>query len=96
MNRDDVVKTIQNMKMQSFDSHDFIRQFMQDYPDEYILLLVKHKKGRKDIFRTAHAEIGDYLETNAKVCEIAKDGGKRKSKNIFGHETLNQKWKLTN
>ena len=73
-----------------FDSHDFIKVFIFDYPESYGNLLVKHKN-----VTTAHAEIAKYLLNHAKGLNIEKCSGfqSNESMDIFGNQTECAAWK---
>lgn len=73
-----------------FDSHDFIRKFMEKFPAEYGELLKTHNN-----VNTAHAEIGRYLLENS--CDYSekleiKQIGVVDSLNVFLNMTPNALW----
>ena len=73
-----------------FDSHDFIRLFIQHFPSTYAKILYKH-----NCVNTAHGEIARFLYTNAYTLKIRlmnKDSG---SPNIYNNVSTNARWHKT-
>ena len=70
-----------------FDSHDFIKELIWQYPAVYGKLLVQY-----DDVRVAHSQIGKFLLNHASALEIEKIG-EDGSDDIFGHATPCAKWK---
>lgn len=81
----------------TFDSHEFIKKFIQMYEPEYLNLLVDHANA-KNVFKSYHSRIGKYLNRAAKQGLISKklnaDGTPVKSytENIKGRKTPNHVW----
>ena len=75
---------------QNFDSHDFIRKFIWEYPKIYGGLLIKHEN-----VTTAHAEISNYLRYNASKLGIKELDEKTESEDIFKTKRPCAKWEKT-
>ena len=64
-----------------FDSHQFIRKFIYNFPSLYGKLLIKH-----DNVTTAHAEIANTLKNySVKLCIQEVNGSKDISVDIFNN-----------
>ena len=70
----------------NFDSHAFIRKFMELYPKEYGEMLVNHEN-----VAAAHGEISSYLSKNAHDLNIKKIGSIR-TLNVFLRASSNALW----
>ena len=70
----------------NFDSHAFIRRFMEMYPEEYGEMLKRHRG-----VKTANGEISSYLSKNAPELKIKKIGNIR-TLNIFLRFSPNALW----
>lgn len=70
----------------SFDSHQFIIEFILRYPQTYIELL-----GRYGATRKAHGAIAACLQENSHILSITRRG-KVRSQNIYGRDTLCELW----
>lgn len=70
----------------NFDSHAFIRKFMELYPKEYGEMLVNHEN-----VASAHGEISSYLSKNARNLKIKKIGSIR-TLNVFLRASSNALW----
>ena len=70
----------------NFDSHAFIRKFMELYPKEYGEMLVNHEN-----VASAHGEISSYLSKNARNLNIKKIGSIR-TLNVFLRASSNALW----
>ncbi len=70
----------------NFDSHAFIRKFMELYPKEYGEMLVSHEN-----VASAHGEISSYLSKNARNLNIKKIGSIR-TLNVFLRASSNALW----
>ena len=70
----------------NFDSHAFIRKFMELYPEEYGEMLKRHR-----CVKTANGEISSYLSRNATALKIKKIGN-IKSLNVFLRFSPNALW----
>lgn len=70
----------------NFDSHAFIRKFMELYPKEYGEMLVSHEN-----VASAHGEISSYLSKNARDLNIKKIGSIR-TLNVFLRASSNALW----
>ena len=82
------VKPIIDVQMSDeFDSHDFIKEYIWQYPKSYGELLCKYEN-----VRTAHSQIGKFLLQNTEELGIEKNG-ENGSDDIFGHPTPCAKWK---
>lgn len=77
---------VENMS-DNFDSHDFIKELIWQYPAVYGKLLIKY-----DDVRVTHSQIGKFLLNHASALEIEKIG-EDGSDDIFGHATPCAKWK---
>lgn len=74
-----------------FDSHKFIKKFMERHEREYVEMLYKHIDTPNGIFRAVDAEIARFLSVNAVELGIRKD--KRKpSGNPKMNKSENQRW----
>ncbi|MBQ7996925.1 MAG: hypothetical protein IJ814_04235 [Paludibacteraceae bacterium] len=71
----------------SFDSHQFIIEFILQQPQAYIELL-----GRYGATGKAHGAIAACLQENSKALHIERQG-KVRSANIFGRNTLCELWR---
>lgn len=60
---------IVNLMHNTFDSHDFICEYIYRFPSSYGDLLVKHNNTT-----TAHAEIANFLRDNSSALNIRKTG----------------------
>ena len=69
-----------------FDSHAFIRKFMEMCPEEYGKMLQKHRS-----VTSAHGEISNFLRENAKNLGI-KRMGNIKSLNVYLNLSSNAMW----
>ena len=83
-----VKEIIDNEFPSEFDSHEFIKKFIWNYPVPYGRLLIKHEN-----VATAHAEISNYLRNYADRLGIEQITPKKESEDIFGNENENAKWK---
>lgn len=81
-------EVIQNISYETFDSHMFIRHFAKKYELKYVEFLTNYKE---EPFRNLHKDIALFLSLNKELLNIKK-GGKIDSPNVFGNETLNEKW----
>lgn len=70
----------------SFDSHQFIIEFILQQPQAYIELL-----GRYGATGKAHGAIAAFLQENSHLLSITRRG-KVRSQNIFGRDTLCERW----
>ena len=70
----------------NFDSHDFIREYINRLPSSYGELLIKHNN-----VNLAHAEIANFLRTNANILNIHRIGA-TESNDIFGNKAGCAKW----
>ncbi|MDE7426887.1 MAG: hypothetical protein K2M79_03715 [Muribaculaceae bacterium] len=70
-----------------FDSHDFIFEFINQFPSSYGKLLIKHNSAT-----TANAEIANNLRNNSSELNILKIG-EVESVNIYGHLTICALWR---
>lgn len=71
----------------SFDSHQFIIEFVLRYPQTYLdILRTYHYTGK------AHGAIAACLQENAGTLHIVRQG-KVRSANIFGRDTLCELWR---
>ena len=70
----------------NFDSHAFIRKFMELYPKEYGEMLVSHEN-----VASAHGEISSYLSKNARDLNIKKIGSIH-TLNVFLRASSNALW----
>jgi hypothetical protein len=86
--RDEIIPEIPK---KVFDSHEFIRFFSKRFELEYVKFLNAHET---EPFRNVHAQIGKFLSENKEDLHI-ESRGKIPSKNIFGIDTLNEKWEKT-
>lgn len=73
-----------------FDSHAFIRLFIQNYPSRYAKILSKHNN-----VNTAHGEIARFLNANAVALKIKLIGGNSNTPNIYNNVSNNAKWHKT-
>lgn len=73
-----------------FDSHAFIKCFMNLYEKEYATQLGRHSETQAP-FRTLHAQIARYLALHAEELGI-RPVSHVPSENIKGNETYNQNW----
>lgn len=83
--KNEVIKNIPN---DMFDSHEFIRHFSKKYELKYVEFLTNFTE---EPFRNVNAQIGRFLSLNKDLLSI-KDNGTTKSPNVFGNETLNERW----
>ena len=86
MNIENVRETIGRLG-NKFDSHAFIRKFMERYAREYGELLVKHGS-----VTTANAEIANYLRINSSKLNISQVEEKVDSMDVLGNVTPNALW----
>ena len=68
---------------QYFDSHAFIRKYMEKYPKSYASFISEHKT-----LKAAHAEIGRFLLNNAQSLNIERIG-EIESLNVLMKPSLN-------
>ena len=73
-----------------FDSHEFIRIFAKKYEIEYVEFLYQKKQDAP--FKTVHQQIGRFLLSNREYLNIEAIE-KCCSKNVFGVNSENEKWK---
>ena len=71
-----------------FDSHAFIRKFVEKYPKSYGELLVKHEN-----VTTANAEIANYLRNNSNDLHVTKIKEDHISADILGNDAKNSLWR---
>lgn len=83
----DQAKQVLDQMSNTFDSHEFIIRFIIMFPAKYIDLLAKYKATGK-----AHGAIAAFLQENSDSLEIQRQG-KIRSENIYGRDTLCEKWK---
>ena len=83
----DQAKQVLDQMSNTFDSHEFIIRFIIMFPAKYIDLLAKYKATGK-----AHGAIAAFLQENSDSLEIQHQG-KIRSENIYGRDTLCEKWK---
>jgi hypothetical protein len=75
-----------------FDSHAFIRRFMETFQAEYVVFLCSClNEHPKDPFTQVHLQIGNFLVKNQKALGITANG-KVKSEDIFGNRVFNEQW----
>lgn len=84
---DEIVKLLPK----EFDSHEFIRKFIFNYPQRYGQLLIKHNN-----VSTAHGEIANFLRNNSCRLSIEQSLYKVYSNDIFGLQKLNALWHKIN
>lgn len=70
-----------------FDSHDFIREYIYQFPYSYGELLMKHNN-----VTTAHAEIANFLRNNSAELNIRK-AGESETEDLFRHMVKCAIWK---
>lgn len=71
----------------TFDSHQFIVEFILRYPQVYLdILRIYHYTGK------AHGAIAACLQEDSKALHIERQG-KVRSANIFGRNTLCELWR---
>ncbi len=75
-----------------FDSHKFIKKFMERHEREYVEMLYKHIDTPNGIFRATDAEIARFLSVHAVELGIRKDE-RGSSGNPKMNVSENQKWK---
>lgn len=75
----------------AFDTHDFIKQFMNDFERDYVELLYNYRNASNGIYRSAHASIGRFLMDQHKQLRILPIS-KEQSSNIKGNISENQLW----
>lgn len=86
MNIKQVERTIASLG-DYFDSHAFIRKFMEKYPKSYAGFVAQHKT-----LKAAHAQIGKFLLNNAQQLNVAYIG-EIESLNILMKPSVNALWK---
>ena len=74
-----------------FDSHKFIKKFMERHEREYVEMLYKHIDTPNGIFRATDAEIARFLSVNAVELGIRKDK-REPSGNPKMNVSENQRW----
>jgi len=74
----------------SFNSHDFIESFAEQYETEYIDFLDQYKGNKA--FQTVHSQIGKFLKEHENELGIV-GSGKTDNKNVFGNLNGIEKWK---
>ena len=74
-----------------FDSHKFIKKFMERHEREYVEMLYKHIDTPNGIFRATDAEIARFLSVNAVELGIRKDK-RDPSGNPKMNVSENQRW----
>lgn len=79
-------RNICSILKESFDSHDFISEYIFRFPSSYGDLLIKHNN-----VTTAHAEIANFLRLNSAQLHIRKTG-EIESEDIFRHPVPCASW----
>lgn len=74
-----------------FDSHKFIKKFMERHEREYVEMLYKHIDTPNGIFRATDAEIARFLSVHAVELGIRKDE-RGSSGNPKMNKSDNQRW----
>lgn len=74
-----------------FDSHKFIKKFMERHEREYVEMLYKHIDTPNGIFRATDAEIARFLSVHAVELGIRKDE-RGSSGNPKMNKSENQSW----
>lgn len=78
MNYEEIARVVEMMP-KTFDSHDFIRKFIWECPEQYGRLLMNHKN-----VATAHGEIAIALLNQSEKGELPiKKSGEVQSEDIF-------------
>ena len=86
MNIKQVERTIASLG-DYFDSHAFIRKYMEKYPKSYAGFIAQHKT-----LKAAHAQIGKFLLNNAQQLNI-ENIGVIESLNVLMKPSDNTLWK---
>lgn len=86
MNTNQAQRTIKYLG-RYFDSHAFIRKYMEKYPKAYASFVSEHKT-----LKAAHAEIGRFLLNNAQSLKIVQIG-EIESLNVLMKPSSNALWK---
>lgn len=74
-----------------FDSHRFIKKFMERHEREYVEMLYKHINTPNGIFRAVDAEIARFLSVHSEELGIKKKG-RCPSGNPKMNDSDNQEW----
>lgn len=75
-----------------FDSHKFIKKFMERHEREYVEMLYKHIDTPNGIFRAVDAEIARFLSVHAGELNIEKKSERCQSGNPKMNKSDNQRW----
>ena len=86
----DAFKAVVSIMSEEFDSHDFIKKFMQYYTSSYADILTKFKS-----IPTAHGHIVQVLKRNADSLQI-KSIGRIISLDVFNETTECELWHKNN
>lgn len=87
----DLFKSIIEELDSEFDSHRFIKEFMERHEREYVEMLYKNINTPNGIFRAVDAEIARFLSVHAVELGIRKQG-REPSGNPKMNVSENQKW----
>lgn len=82
----------------NFDSHDFIKIYVEMFPKEYLDKLISALSNRQDIrgVTDVDAEIARFLSIHSDDLKIEKENDNRDSKNILGNITPCAQWHKIN
>lgn len=82
----------------NFDSHDFIKKYVEMFPKEYLEKLLPALSKRQDIMGVTDvdSEIARFLSVHSNDLKIEKEDDKKGSENILGNITPCTKWHKTN
>lgn len=82
----------------NFDSHDFIKKYVEMFPKEYLDKLISALSNRQDIrgVTDVDAEIARFLSIHSDDLKIEKENDNCGSKNILGNITPCAQWHKIN
>lgn len=87
-----------NQLESNFDSHEFIKKYVEMFPKEYLEKLLPALSKRQDIkgVTDVDAEIARFLSNHSADLKIEKDNDSSASENILGNISSCAKWHKIN
>lgn len=92
MNTEQFRAIIEELDNMEFDSHTFIKKFMEKHEREYVEMLYSHIDTPNGIFRAVDAEIARFLSVHAVELGIVRKNEKCPSGNPKMNVSENQNW----
>lgn len=91
-------KEVLNLLETNFDSHDFIKKYVEMFPAEYLEKLISALRNRQDIkaVTDVDSEIARFLSVHSGDLKIEKENDNSQSENILGNISSCAKWHKTN